>query len=532
MTFIPEFQDALMALPSVIALEALLPGGIESLPEDIYDALRHDDVRRAMEAGESWYRQGEGSEEMRALTYAILQEGVDLLEEADDFVQQVRQEYPDSPQLLLAEAEIALERTDDERAGRLLDTFWEEHLEGTEVDGPVWGFAGDLMLDLERDDRALEAYEKAVSLGAEHFETVIRLAQMQRGRQNWERAAESFELAAELGGDVVGPWAQAADCWRQAGQLRRSLQARQHVLDQRGGDAEQWAKQGVGYGRLGEFDRAIEALEKATRLDAHRPEYWIELAHLRRRSGQSEEAIAGYRRVLEQESGFLEALHGLTAAALDQGDVALAEETARQAVDHDPGPAQGWYLLGRTLRQAHRSEEALDAIRRALDRDETVAEYHKELGELLLDAGKTDEGWNAMEEAIALSDDPDTLAAPFAEALLRTKQYDRLNDLVERVDQPEEVAPQWALTAPMFLVILDGVDSEQGRDVDGAIEAFGRAVKAHREALPLEDRFEELARYALVVDDHHQWIVETMIAIVEGRESLDTLIPEGSEPES
>ena len=27
MTFIPEFQDALVALPSVIALEALLPGG-------------------------------------------------------------------------------------------------------------------------------------------------------------------------------------------------------------------------------------------------------------------------------------------------------------------------------------------------------------------------------------------------------------------------------------------------------------------------------------------------------------------------
>ena len=532
MTFIPEFQDALVALPSVIALEALLPGGIESLPEDSYDALRHDEVRRAMEAGESWYREGEGPEEMRALTYAILQEGTDLLEEADEFIQEARQQYPQSPRLLLAEAEIALERADDERAGRLLDAFWEEHIDSTEVDGPVWGFAGDLMLDLGREERALEAYEKAVSLGAEHFETVIRLAQMHRNRQNWQQAAEAFELAAELGGDVVGPWAQAADCWRQDGKLRRSLEARQHVLDQRGGDAEQWAQQGVGYGRLREFDRAIEALEKATRLDPHRPEYWIELAHLRRKTGQSEEAIAGYRRVLDQESAFLEALNGLTAAALDQGDAALAEETAREAVEHNPDDARAWYLLGRSLRKAHRSKEARDALGRALELDDSVAEYHKELGELLLDDGETEEGWNEMEEALALSEEPDTLAAPFAEALLRTKQYDRLDNLLEQVDRPEELAPQWALTSPMFSVILDGIDPDDSREVEAAIETFGQAVAVHRAALPLEDRFEELARYALVVDDHHQWIVETMIAIVEGREPLEALISEGSDRQS
>ncbi|MFB6352422.1 MAG: hypothetical protein ABEK29_11695, partial [Bradymonadaceae bacterium] len=71
--------------------------------------------------------------------------------------------------------------------------------------------------------------------------------------------------------------------------------------------------------------------KKATRLAPDRPEYWIELAHTLRKVGRADQAIERYRKVLSFDEEFVDAVHGLTEAALDQGDLALALETGREA---------------------------------------------------------------------------------------------------------------------------------------------------------------------------------------------------------
>ncbi|MFB6352421.1 MAG: tetratricopeptide repeat protein, partial [Bradymonadaceae bacterium] len=259
MTHVPKFQDALVALPSVIAIEALVPGGIEAMPSEVYRALRKDEVGEAMEAAEDWYqtvKEQPGEErEAAQIAYALLMENCDLLDEAVEFARERRREAEEDAALTLVEAEILLERGETEKADELVAGFCEEYADGTEVDGSVWGFAADLLLDVGRDDEAIDCYEKAVSLGTEDFETVIRLAKLRQQREEWHRGAECFELAADLGGDVAGPWAEAAECWRQAGELRKSLQARDQFLDQRTGDAETWAKQGIGYRHVGDGEQ-------------------------------------------------------------------------------------------------------------------------------------------------------------------------------------------------------------------------------------------------------------------------------------
>ena len=523
MTYIPEFQNSLVALPSVIALNALLPGGIETLPSEVYDELRADDVGAALEAAEAWYQEaGEGSLEA-SVAVVLLLEGCDLLDEAAEFVEQARETFGDSPEMALAEAEIRLERLEDDRALAILEGFSRNWEESDEVDPSVWGFAGDLLLDLGEESEAIDCYERALRYGTEDFETAIRLAQMRQEREEWAEAGEAFEYAAELRGDAVGPWAQAAEAWRRAGRIEPSLEARQHVLERRGGEAEIWARQGLGYRQVGEFDKAIEALQKATRLEGSRPEYWIELAHLLRKTGRSEPAIEGYKKVLEVENTFLEALQGLVAAALDQGDVALAEQTARDALQANPENAETWFLLGRTLRRRRQFDEAEDALRRAIEYDAEVADFHRELGELLLSQGEADEAFAELSEAVELSAEDGSVVIPYAEALLRAEQYGRLTELLEARERWSGSA-QWQLVRPVLSLIVQGIERSSD-DPMPAVERFEKMVDEHAEALPVDYEFDEITRYALVLDEHRQWIVETMVDILEGRRSVEELRP-------
>jgi len=525
MTMLPKFQDALIALPTAVALEAVLPGGVESLPDPVYDALRSDDVEGALRAGEAWLEEAEEGEPGPRLAYPLLLEACDRLDDALEAVERARREVEGAPLLEVVEAEIRLERGEFDRAGRLLEEFCANGDDEREISAGGWEFAGDLLLDLGDETKAVACYDRAFERGSERFETAIRLGKVRQERDEWRRAAEAFERAAELGADVVGPWDEAAECWRRAGELRRSLEARSEVLSERTDDAGVWARQGVGYRHLGELERAAEAFEKATRFAPERPEFWIERAEVLRAVGRPERAITCYREVLDWDPEYLEARTGVASAALEQGDPARAETAARRALETDERSAEARYLLSRALRAQGRLDEALEAVRRAIDRGTGEARYHRELGELSVEAGDPEAGLDHLERAVQLGAGGGEAAPVLAETLLREQQYGRLEELSgeERV---RDAGWRWRLVGPVYRAVVAGVrgDPELLREAE---EMFRHAVDGGGEQIPVDAELDEVERFATVLDEGYAGLVEAMIGVLEGRVDVEELETRG-----
>lgn len=526
MVYMPEFEDALVSLPAVIALDALVPGGIEAIDDDVYDHLRADRLGAALEAAESWY-EANGPADMEAvLAHGLLLHETETRDEAIEVVDRGLEHHPGSASLRLAKAEMRMEQGNDGAARDLLDAFVDSDDDPESADPGPWRFAGDLYLDLAAEDEAVDCYERAMRYGTDDYETVIRLAQLHRDRENWRRSAECFERAADIGGSVVGPWREAAACWREAGRLRRALEAREHVLEARETDADDWAQQGIGYREAGEIGEAIEALEKATRLDPHRPAYWIELAHLQLEAGRIEESIRGYRNVLSHDETFVEALDGLAAAALEQGDLELAEETARESLDLDEDNPIAWTRLGAARLQRNDVEAAIEAFETATELDPDVADAWEGLADAHFDVGDREAGLEALRRAVSASSAGADMAIPYAEALLRAREIDELMEWTE----PEAEAPdsaEWRLLRPVYRAIANGLDS-QGIEHASLVEAFSQAVDRHEASLPMRRDVEMPRRMALVLDDDDRWLVEHMLDVLEGVGELERLeTPQG-----
>jgi tetratricopeptide (TPR) repeat protein len=522
MTFIPEFEDALVTLPAVMTLDALLLRGIDTVPESVYDALQRDDIEAAADAGATWYRESGPGDWQASLTYAILLEGIDQFDEALEVLVDSQTVHPDSVELTLAEAEIDLERGDDERAEQGLLELLEDTDPDTVERGDVWGFFADLLLDVDRVEEAVECLERAVACGTQDFETYIRLGELRRESGEYAGAAECFEQAAQLRNMAVGPWERAVECWQNAGNERRLLGARRELLELRRDDPEAWAKQGVGHRGVGELDDAIECLEKAVRLDPRSTVYRIELAETLRKAGQLEDAIAAYDKVLEAEPEYLEAIEGLVEVALAQGDIERAERMSEKLVELGESSARSWWLRGRIHRERHRLEQAVEALRRAVDLDADFTEARRLLGQTQLAAGDIDDGMATMRRAIEEGPADGSVAILMATALLSAKSYGELSKMLESGDEPWSDAGRWRLVRPPLRLLVESLAGDDP-DVGEHLRGFRRALDDHADLIPLHEDLEELRRFALAIGDPVKEVVETMVDALEGRDVADRL---------
>jgi len=96
------------------------------------------------------------------------------------------------------------------------------------------------------------------------------------------------------------------------------------------------------------------------------------------------EAAIEHARALEPDDPELHELQGWY--HLGQGNITLALEQARQAVEHDPNSASAHYLLGEVLKRDQRILEAIPVYRKVLELNGNYIGAFKELAALTVAA--------------------------------------------------------------------------------------------------------------------------------------------------
>jgi tetratricopeptide (TPR) repeat protein len=516
-----SFQNAIVAYPMVTMLDRLLPQGVESLPVDLADALRDDDLEEAFELSDTWWNDAGPDDEAAGVTHGLMLTSFEEDEEALDVLRDARDAIlGPTPALILATADVHLNLTNDTTAHDLIDEARESLAEHPDhARPPLWAAAGDLYGDLGEQSDALACYRKAIELGWEDFETAIRVGEMLKQSEAWEEAARAYEHAADLRADAMGPHEAAAECWREAGQMERALEIEAPIIRQQGADPDEWAKRGVAWRSVGRLERAVEAFDKATRMDPHDPAIWLELANTRLDAGEAEGALKAYEEVLSYESQLLEALEGATVAARQLGDFAAAEQYASRAVESEDATPEVWFHLGETRRQLGRLDEARQALEQAAELTPDKPEVHALLAEIHLEQDDQQAGRQAIDRAIELAPDNPDVQIQCAMALLKTRDPEALASFVT---ESSGTNARWRLVSPAFLVIGDAMQGDDNVQTLG--EEFVRTAEELSSELPVKYDTSELRRYALVLESPHADVLEKIIRVLEDRDAPEAVL--------
>ena len=156
------------------------------------------------------------------------------------------------------------------------------------------------------------------------------------------------------------------------------------------------------------------------------------------------------------------------------GDFGGAEHALEQALEVNPGRAQGWYLLGRARQERGKLGEAVQAHRQAVQLQPDLAEAHNNLGIALKNLGRNHEALASYREAVRLRGDYVEARNNLANTLA---QLDQRDEAIECFREIISFRPDYAEAHNNLGVALKG----QAR--------WGEAEASFREAVRLRPEF-------------------------------------------
>jgi len=191
--------------------------------------------------------------------------------------------------------------------------------------------------------------------------------------------------------------------------------------------------------RRGKMDEALEFASQAVELYPTRYDAWLDLAHIFKKTnntqkaisayqraltlkpdsvtirknlavllvqeGQNSQAIKQYSKIIELDPTIGEAFLNLGVLQAEMGQIKQAEKHFRQALARDPEQAYAYFALAVIAQQRNQPEKALEHYRKAQELDPTNAEVANNMGILLARLGQLESAIRQLEKAVELQPD-------------------------------------------------------------------------------------------------------------------------------
>jgi arylsulfatase A-like enzyme/Tfp pilus assembly protein PilF len=222
----------------------------------------------------------------------------------------------------------------------------------------------------------------------------------------------------------------------------------------------------------GRPEAALETIGTALALDPRSLDGRIAQARYLARLGSREEAVAILRETMESEAGYprLE-IRFAELVELPAGQLESAEKRLRPAVDREPYLADGWRILGQTLEESGRLDDAEETYLQGLVFQPRDAILHEQLGLLLTRTGRLGPAESHLEKALEMAKRP---AAGVYDGLAsianRRGDWARAEEMARRaLELEEDLASSWNNLA---------IALEEQAELDAASSAYERALAA------------------------------------------------------
>ena len=228
------------------------------------------------------------------------------------------------------------------------------------------------------------------------------------------------------------------------------------------------------------FDEAIEYYRKALQINPNFSDALNNLGNALAARGQSDEAIENYRKAIQINPNFSEALNNLGVALAAKGRFDEAIDNYRKAIQINPNDCDALDNLGVALAAKGRFDEAIENFRKAIRINPNRPETFFHLGMTLDQLGRTREAVAQYREALRLNPN---LAGPLNNLawLLAAGPDDELRNGAEAVRLAQRACELTHYGEPLFLVTLAAAYAEAGR---------------FPEAVAMADKAEQLATTA------------------------------------
>lgn len=240
-----------------------------------------------------------------------------------------------------------------------------------EIDGSLWEAwhnLGALHYDRGDDDRAVEAFDRALAVNPAHLPSQLGRAEAHRRAGRTDQARADYEQAVARSADDSpvkrNATARLASLLREARAYDDALAVIRDTLRTAGASAKVYVELGMLYMAQGRDELAALVLGKAAELDAKEPSIYNASALLALSRGRSQEAFEQFDRATALDPSYLDARFNKASVLMDAGDYGRAKEELASVVAQNPDDLSARVALG----VAHRGMGEYDQAKKLWER--------------------------------------------------------------------------------------------------------------------------------------------------------------------
>ena len=339
-----------------------------------------------------------------------------------------------------------------------------------------WSNYGSVFYMLERHDKAVECFDKALSIDEVHIESVNRkaLALWQKGdakgaeeasRRSLEISSDNLEGLIHLGLSLAKQekYEEADDIWKKASELYPD-------------DVRVWSNWANMLRGMYLFGRAEKAARKAVELAPEDTDALNNLGCVLKDIGRNEEAVEIFRKVTNIRPKIYEAHYNMALAFQDLGRYEDAAIAARYAIDFKEDYGDAYNALSAAQVEVGEFAQAHYAAQRAVQLNPDQADAYLNLADVLYLSNSFDDGHAALREA--LKRDPDNPRA-YAKLAGIYERLDEVYDALWAMNKAIELAPHMAVFLARKASIL-----HIANEVEEALETVNEALEKSPKMLP------------------------------------------------
>lgn len=207
-------------------------------------------------------------------------------------------------------------------------------------------------------------------------------------RDDYGRALPFFEKAVEIDPSYAEAWYQAGFCHGVLGKHSDALKASKQAAKLRPEWAETYVNIGASSYALGQFGPAAEAYRQAIRLDDSKADTQYALGLTLEKLNRTDEEALAYKRALALNPGHANAMEKLGLAYMKQKRWNDAYTAFDQLKIYKP-EARTYNLIGETLFELNKPEEASEAFNTAVNYNPDLEKARYNLGRTYIKLGNT-----------------------------------------------------------------------------------------------------------------------------------------------
>ncbi len=249
------------------------------------------------------------------------------------------------------------------------------------VDIHLYYDLGAILIDLNRKEDALKAFEKATKLNPKDSYSWYIKGTLLNNFDKKDDALIAFENATEANPQHTESWYNMGSLLEKMDKKRKAVVAYANAIETNPHFEDSWCRMGVLLWDLDDKKMALRVFENATKTNPRHTDAWYKYGLLLQKQDKDTEAFIAYKSVVELNPQHEDAwfLIGLYLSRHDENIKSL--KVFEKVIELSPQQnLRAWYMKGTILEKIDKKDEALTAYEEAIKVDPSNIDSRHRLG--------------------------------------------------------------------------------------------------------------------------------------------------------